>query len=57
MDTSRSCRPWCTLLCLAVVVALQSWSSGRRARQMQPRGLGMPAILAASLAGPFGNSV
>ena len=24
--------------------------------QMQPRGLGMPAILAAILAGPFGNS-
>jgi len=24
--------------------------------QMQPRGFGMPAILAASLAGPFGNS-
>jgi len=28
----------------------------RPSGQMQPRGLGMPAIFAASLAGPFGKS-
>ena len=27
-----------------------------RAAQMQPRGLGMPAIFAATFAGPLGNS-
>ena len=29
---------------------------GRRPRQMQPRGFGIPAILAAVFAGPLGNS-
>jgi hypothetical protein len=30
--------------------------SGRSCPQMQPRGFGMPAIFAASLAGPLGKS-
>ena len=36
--------------------SMVAFMSDRLSCQMQPRGLGMPAIFAAVLAGPLGNS-
>ena len=44
-----------TFSMVSAMVGSFRWSAWS-GRQMQPRGLGMPAILAAIFAGPLGNS-